>query len=71
MARKGNSKLNATAVRIGTALGRANRGAREMAKNARSSADELRRDLMDLTEAADRLARDLKKTSAQLKKALR
>ena len=39
--------------------------------NAAAAADELRRDLMDLTEAADRLARDLRKTSARLKKSLR
>lgn len=71
MARKRNSKLKKTAVRIGTALGRADRGAHSLAKNARNSADELRRDLMDLTEAADRLARDLRKSSARLKKMLR
>ena len=71
MASKGNARLNSTAVKLGTALGRADRGAREIAKSARSSADELRRDLMDLTEAADRLARDLRKASAQLRKVLR
>lgn len=71
MARKRNGKLNRAAVKIGTTLGKADRGAHTMAQNARNAADELRRDLMDLTEAADRLARDLRKTSARLKKSLR
>lgn len=71
MARNRNPKLDSAAVRIGTALGRADRSARGLAKHARVSADELRVDLLELTKAADRLAQDLRKASKRLKEVLR
>ncbi|HVB32888.1 MAG TPA: hypothetical protein VNJ52_00740 [Patescibacteria group bacterium] len=71
MARKGNAKLNAAAIRIGRTVGRADRGAREIGEKAQSTIDDLRRGLAELTKTADQLARDLKKAEKRLRRALR
>jgi F0F1-type ATP synthase membrane subunit b/b' len=71
MARNRDEKLKSAAVKIGTALGRADRSARGIAKNVRVSANELSEDLLELTKAADRLAQDLRKASKRLREVLR
>lgn len=71
MARKGNRKLNTTAARIGTAIGRADRRARDVAKSVQAARDELRREFIELTKTADQLARDLKKAKKRLRRAFR
>ncbi len=70
MARHGNEKLTAAAIRIGSAVGKAKRRARNIARDARWAQGELRHELLDLTRTADRLARDLKKANKRLRRAL-
>jgi hypothetical protein len=71
MARKGNPKLNSTAVRIGTAIGRADRSARKIGKNVQTAREEMRHELVELTMTADRLARELKKANRRFRRAFR
>jgi hypothetical protein len=71
MARYQNQRLTSAAVRIGTAVGRADRRARNMAKRAESVQKQLHDQLVELTKTADRLARDLKKARKRLQRALR
>ncbi len=71
MARYKNERLTSAAVRIGTAVGRADRRVREAASAAQSVRKQLRDELEGLTKTADRLARDLKKTRKRLQRALR
>ena len=70
MARHVNEKLTAAAVKIGTAVGKADRRARSIAKTTRLARGELREELIDLTKTADRLAHDLKKANRRLRRAL-
>ena len=71
MARYKNERLTSAAVKIGTAMGRADRRVRQAAKAAQSARKQLHEELEDLTKTADRLARDLKKTRKRLQHALR
>ncbi len=64
MARK--SKLTQVAVRIGTAMGKADRRVQKVAK-AGSLA---KRDLEDISRQVDALKRQLQKTAKRLKRAL-
>jgi len=65
MAKK--NRLKRAAERIGTAVGRAERRARNITKAARVGREELRR----FTKKLDALARDLKKSSNRIKESLR
>ncbi|HVB98907.1 MAG TPA: hypothetical protein VNJ12_06185 [Candidatus Dormibacteraeota bacterium] len=71
MARKENARLNSAAVRIGTAMGRANRRARNVAGSVQTAREELRQDLLELTKTADRFARDLRKANKRMREAFR
>ncbi len=71
MARRQNAKLNSAAVRIGTAMGRADRKARNIASSARTTREQLRQDLLELTKSAERLAHDLKKANQRMREAFR
>ena len=71
MARYKNERLTSAAVKIGTAVGKADRRVREAASLAQSARKQLREELEELTKTADRLARDLKKTRKRLQRALR
>ena len=61
------AKLKAAAVRIGTAVGRAERTARRVGKAAQVAREEL----AQLTKQVEALARELKKSSERLKRAIR
>ena len=65
MARK--SRLTKAAVKIGSAMGRADRTARSVLKAARVAREEL----AQLAKKAEELARELKQTSHRVKRALR
>ena len=65
MAKK--SKLTKAAVTIGTAMGRADRTARQVAKAAQVAREEI----AELTKQVAALARDVKKASKRLKQAMR
>lgn len=65
MARK--TKLKAAAVKIGTAVGRADRTVRAVAKAAQVAREEL----AHLTAQIEALGRELKKSRERLKRALR
>ncbi|MBI3669203.1 MAG: hypothetical protein HY237_05430 [Acidobacteria bacterium] len=65
MAKK--SQLTAVAVKIGTALGRADRTARTVGEAAKVA----REQLTELTKQVEALARELKKTRERLKHAVR
>lgn len=65
MAKK--ARLKAAAEKIGAAIGRADRTARKVGKAAHVA----REDLAELTKQIEGLARQLKKTSARLKRTLR
>jgi hypothetical protein len=71
MARYKNERLTSAAVRIGTAVGRADRRARTMVRKAESAQKQLHEQLVELTKTADRLARDLRKARKRLQHALR
>ena len=61
------AKLKAAAVRIGTAVGCAERTARRVGKAAQVAREEL----AQLTKQVEALARELKKSSERLKRAIR
>lgn len=65
MAKK--TKLTASAMKIGTVLGRADRTARKVARAAAVAKEEL----ADLSKRVEGLARDLKKARTRLRQALR
>ncbi len=65
MAKK--AKLTAAAVKIGTAVGRAHRTARKVGKTAEVAREEL----TELRKQIEAFARELKKSSQRLKRALR
>ncbi len=65
MAKK--TQLRAAAVKIGTALGRADRTARAVGKAAQVA----REQLTELTKQVEAFARELKKTRKRLKRAVR
>ena len=65
MAKK--TKLTAAAVKIGTAVGRADRTARKVARAAQVAREEL----TALSKRVEALARDLKKARNRVRKALR
>lgn len=70
MARHKNKKLTVAAVRVGSAVGKANRRARRIVRKARTAKKELHAELVELTKTADRLARDLKRANKRLRRAL-
>ncbi len=61
------AKLKAAAVKIGTAVGRAERTVHKVGKAAQVAREEL----AELTKQVKALARDLKKTSKRLRRAVR
>jgi hypothetical protein len=61
------AKLEAAAVKIGTTVGRAERTARKVGKAAQAA----RAELIELRKHVQALARELKKSSKRLKRALR
>ncbi len=61
------AKLQAAAVKIGTTVGRAERTARKVGKAAQAAREEL----TQLRKHVQALARELKKSSMRLKRALR
>ena len=65
MAKK--TQLQAAAVKIGAALGRADRTARTVGKAVQVAREEL----SELTKQVEALARELKKTRKRLKRAIR
>ncbi len=65
MAKK--TRLTSAAVKIGTAVGRAHRTARKVGKTAEVAREEL----TELRKQVEALARELKKSSQRLKRALR
>jgi hypothetical protein len=62
-----NSRLTKVAVGIGTAVGRADRTAQKVAKAGSVAKEELE----EIAKQVDALRRQLQKTTARLKKALR
>lgn len=71
MAGRQSAKLHSAAVRIGSAMGRADRRARNVASSAQAARKELRRDLLELSKSAERLARNLRKANQRMREALR
>ena len=65
MAKK--TRLTKAAVKIGTAVGRADRTAHKMARAAMVAREEI----ADLSKQVEKLAGDLKKASKRVKRALR
>ena len=65
MAKK--TRLTAAAVKIGAAVGRADRTAHKVAKAVQTA----RAEVADLSKQVEKLARDVKKASRRVKRALR